>query len=71
MDLDLKPPPDTSIIKRIIKAGGRRLPGMVPASFVPESDQQCEEELTLQVIQADGFLLDIHMYIYYFDTHSQ
>lgn len=63
MDLYKKPPADKSIISRIIKAGGRRLPGMVPPSAVPESDQQSGEELTFQVTQACMILLDIYLHI--------
>ncbi|KAF4080146.1 hypothetical protein AMELA_G00167060 [Ameiurus melas] len=49
MDLDKKPPADKSIINRIIKSGGRLLPGMVPYNSVPDSDQQSGgEELSVQ-----------------------
>ncbi|MCI4375750.1 hypothetical protein PGIGA_G00113840 [Pangasianodon gigas] len=49
MDLDKRPSPDKTIINRIIKSGGRLLPGMVPFNNVPDSDQQSgEEELTVQ-----------------------
>lgn len=43
MDLDKKPPPHESILKRIIKAGGQPLPGMVPSNSSSEDDKLTEQ----------------------------
>ncbi|XP_026989319.2 uncharacterized protein LOC113634507 [Tachysurus fulvidraco] len=49
VDWDKKPPPNKSILDRIIKAGGRRLPGMVPSSPISYSEQLSGgEELSVQ-----------------------
>ncbi|KAG7326874.1 hypothetical protein KOW79_010275 [Hemibagrus wyckioides] len=39
-----RPPPNKSILKRIIKAGGQPLHGMVPSSSSSEDDESTEQD---------------------------